>query len=270
MKQKATQPTTEEIHNFRKKILVWYKKNKRDLPWRSAADPYAILISEFMLQQTQVSRVVSYYQRFLKKFPTVHHLARGNRKTVLALWSGLGYNNRALRLHESAKIICKQCDGKVPDSYEELCALPGIGDYMASAVLSFAYNISVSVIDINIRRVLIHEFGLPAEIQLPELKALAGKLIPKSKSAIWHNALMDYGAALHIEIKKKIPPATKQSKFKGSDRELRGEILRRLLKNSQLKVSDLEQEFPADKVARVIESMVKDKVVKKTSEFIKI
>ena len=245
MYHQTKQPTIDEIRDFRKKILGWYKKNKRDLPWRSTSDPYHILVSEFMLQQTQVSRVTGFYDRFLIKLPTIQHLARANRKTLLTLWSGLGYNNRALRLQESAKIICKQYGGKIPDSYERLIALPGIGDYIASAVLAFAYNLSVPVIDINIRRVLIHEFSLPDSISLPELKELAGKLIPKSKSAIWHNALMDYGSSLHVDVKKKIPPMTKQSTFKGSDRELRGEILRRLIKNGKVKISDLETEFPA-------------------------
>jgi A/G-specific adenine glycosylase len=264
------QPAIAEIHDFQKKILAWYKKNKRDLPWRNTPDAYHILVSEFMLQQTQVSRVIVFYERFLKKLPTVYHLARASRKTVLTFWSGLGYNNRALRLQESAKIICKQYGGKVPDSYEQLIALPGIGDYMASAVLSFAFNIPVSVIDINIRRVLIHEFSLSDKITLPELKEMAGKLIPKSKSALWHNALMDYGSSLHIDVKKKIPPATKQSTFKGSDRELRGEILRRLIKGGKVKISDLEAEFPSDRITRAVDGLAKDKLVKKIAGFVKI
>lgn len=270
MNYNTTLPTIEEIRNFRKMILVWYKKNKRDLPWRCTCDPYHILVSEFMLQQTQVSRVIGFYDRFLKKLPTIHHLARANRKTVLALWSGLGYNNRALRLQESAKIICREYGGKVPDSYERLIALPGIGDYMASAVMSFAFNILVPVIDINIRRVLIHEFSLPESMSLPDLKDLAIKLVPKSKSAIWHNALMDYGSSLHVDVKKKIPPATKQSTFKGSDRELRGEILRRLIKNGKVKISDLGAEFPGDRIKRAVDGLVKDKLVEKTAGFVKI
>jgi A/G-specific adenine glycosylase len=270
MYHKIKQPSSQEIRDFQKKILSWYKKNKRDLPWRNTTDPYYILVSEFMLQQTQVSRVIDYYTRFLNKFPTVNHLARANRKTLLAFWSGLGYNNRAIRLQETAKIICKSYGGQVPGTYEELIAMPGIGDYIASAVLSFAYNISVPVVDINIRRVLMHEFSLSDKIALRELKELAGKLIPRAKSTQWHNALMDYGASLHIDVKKKIPPITKQSKFKGSDRELRGEILRRLLKNGKVEISDLEMEFSGDRITRVVDSLIKDKLVKKNAGFVKI
>ena len=270
MYHKIKQPSSQEIRDFRKKILSWYKQNKRDLPWRNTTEPFHILVSEFMLQQTQVSRAIDYYARFLKKFPTVHHLAKANRKTLLAFWSGLGYNNRAIRLQETAKIICKSYSGQVPDSYEKLIAMPGIGDYSASAVLAFAYNISVPVVDINIRRVLIHEFSLYDKITLPELKELAGKLIPRAKSAQWHNALMDYGAGLHIDVKKKIPPITKQSKFKGSDRELRGEILRRLVKGSVIKISELELEFQQERVKRAVDGLVKDRMVKITSGTIKI
>jgi A/G-specific adenine glycosylase len=262
--------TPREVRSFQKKILDWYKIYGRDLPWRSTTNPYHILVSEFMLQQTQVFRVIEFYIRFLAKFPSIQHLARANRRTVLKLWSGLGYNNRAIRLQETAKIICREFKGKVPASYNDLIALPGIGDYIASAVMAFAYNIAVPVVDINIRRVFIHEFLLPEDISLIDLKEFATRYVPKSKSGLWHNALMDYGSALHHDVKKGIPPATKQSKFKGSDRELRGELLRRLIKNDKILISELEGEFTADRILRVIEGLIKDKIAKKGNGFIKL
>ena len=158
---------------FQQKILSWYEKNKRDLPWRKTTDPYAIMVSEIMLQQTQVDRVIPKYQAFLKAFPTIKDLAEAPTSQVLELWSGLGYNSRAIRLQEAAKIICKQYRGQVPKSRDALMDLPGIGPYTSNAILSFAHNLPFPCMDTNIRRIILHELQLPEKTAPEKLYVLA-------------------------------------------------------------------------------------------------
>ena len=240
------------IKEFQKRVLVWYSDNKRTLPWRETTDPYAIMISEFMLQQTQVNRVLKYYEKFLKRYPTVQHLARARTSTVLKMWSGLGYNRRALYMLESAKKIVTQFDGSVPADYDALLSLPGFGDYMASAVLAFAFNKKAAVIDANIRRVYVHEFGLPPSVSMKSLKEIVINFVPRGKSRVWHNALMDYGSALSTEIKKSIPPVTTQKKFHGSFRQLRGKIIKILLNEKMLQISVLSALLRDDRMDKAL------------------
>jgi A/G-specific adenine glycosylase len=136
------------------KLLRWFEKKGRDLPWRKTGDPYAIWISEIMLQQTQVATVIPYYQRFLKSFPTVHHLAKSDLSKVLKIWEGLGYYSRARNLHRASKIILNHFKGKIPDHLTDLLNLPGIGKYTAGAILSIAYNKEAPILDGNVKRVL--------------------------------------------------------------------------------------------------------------------
>src|SRR3989344_5165268 len=152
---------------FQQKILTWYQEHKRDLPWRRTTNPYHIMVSEIMLQQTQVDRVVPKYETFLKAFPTVWDLAEAPTSQVLELWSGLGYNNRAIRLREAAKVIVKRYAGQVPKSRDALMELPGIGPYTSNAILSFAHNLSFPCMDTNIRRIILHELQL-SEKTAPE------------------------------------------------------------------------------------------------------
>ena len=182
----------ERIHHA---LLSWYSQTKRDLPWRHTTDPYKILISELMLQQTQVSRVIEKYNAFIKKYPTIHHLARAKQSSVVKEWKGLGYNNRAVRLHHLAKIVVKEYNGIIPTTREELERLPGIGPYTAGAVLSFAHNSDETLIDTNIRRVLGRLFH--DENTTPE--HLVKKALPKGNSREWHNALMDIGATICVQ-----------------------------------------------------------------------
>lgn len=229
----------QKFRQVRRKILSYYKRYGRDLPWRRTTSPYHILVSEFMLQQTQVSRVVDYYQKFIKQLPDVKSLAEVKTPMLLKLWSGLGYNSRALRLRAAAQVILEKHDGIIPDDQKSLKELPGIGEYTSAAILAFAYNKPVPVIDINIRRVLLHELALPNSTSNEELTIIAKRLIPRGKSAEWHNALMDYGAALPPKVKKLYPPLTRQSSFKGSKREARGYILRILLKEKAINKHEL-------------------------------
>src|SRR5690625_841218 len=139
---------------FRNHLIQWYEQNKRTLPWRKTKEPYYIWISEVMLQQTQVETVIPYYERFIKKFPTVFHLANASEQTVLKMWEGLGYYSRARYLHEAAKDIVEKYDGKIPNEKAELKSLKGIGPYTQGAILSIAFNRPEPAVDGNVMRVL--------------------------------------------------------------------------------------------------------------------
>ena len=142
------------IEEFASRLLDWYTRHKRDLPWRSRPEPYHVLLSEFMLQQTQVKTVLPYYERFLQAYPTLEDLARSEENEVLSAWSGLGYYNRARNLHRTAQLICEKHDGVVPRDYEQVLELPGVGRYTAGALLSIAYGEPLAILDGNIQRLL--------------------------------------------------------------------------------------------------------------------
>jgi len=188
--------TDRKIALFQNKILDWYHENQRDLPWRKTRDPYRILISEVMSQQTQLSRVALKYEAWVKKFPTIKRLALANVSEVLHYWSGLGYNRRALNLKKTAEIIVKQYKGEFPREEKELLSLPGIGKYTAGAVLCFAFDKQIAVVDTNVRKVILTQFST-AEKDVAEI---AEKLLPQGKAYEWNQALMDYAAEV---LKKK-------------------------------------------------------------------
>jgi len=181
-------------------LLRWYKKHQRNFPWRNTRIPYRILLSEIMLQQTQASRVIEYYKRWLKIFPTLSVLAHASVGDVLRMWSGLGYNSRALRLHRLATIVVKKYSSRLPRITEELEALPGIGKYTSHAVVCFAYEQNVAVVDVNIRRILTR---LSIQVQstqemLNEKKSwrAAEKYLHPKKAYHWNQALMDLGSQI--------------------------------------------------------------------------
>ena len=178
---------------LRRKLLRWYEKNKRDLPWRRINDPYAIWIAETMLQQTQVKTVLPYYDGFLTAFPNVDTLARAPRERVLRLWSGLGYYRRAENLSSAARQLMRRNRGKIPRDYDELRALPGIGDYTAGAILSIAFQQRYPAVDGNVRRVLSRLFDLKNQT---EVRARATQLLPRSRPGDFNQALMELGATL--------------------------------------------------------------------------
>lgn len=185
--------SAENFSVLRRKLLRWYKKNRRDLPWRRTADPYAIWISETMLQQTQVKTVLPYYERFLSTFPNIEALARAPLARVLRLWSGLGYYRRAENLSAAARQIVRQHSGKLPRDYRELRALAGIGDYTAGAILSIAFQQPYPAVDGNVRRVLGRLFGIHNE---SELRALVEQLVSQTQPGNFNQALMELGATL--------------------------------------------------------------------------
>ena len=182
------------------KLLRWFEKNGRDLPWRKTRDPYAIWISEIMLQQTQVATVIPYYQRFLKSFPTVHHLAKSDLSKVLKIWEGLVYYSRARNLHRASKIILNHFKGKIPDHLTDLLNLPGIGKYTAGAILSIAYNKEAPMLDGNVKRVLSRLFAISSNLVGGKTEGLLWKisesLIPKGRSNSFNQAIMDLGAMI--------------------------------------------------------------------------
>src|SRR2546422_11246463 len=184
---------------FREKLLAWYARAARDLPWRRTRDPYRIVVSEFMLQQTQVSRVLEYYPRFLARFPTVGHLARARPKAVREAWDGLGYYARAANLHALAKQV-SGAGCQVPDDPEELIKLPGVGRYTAAAVATFAYERSVSAVDTNVARVIRRVFlGMrDAGGGMREIRQLAAALVPRDGKRAWkfNQAIMELGALI--------------------------------------------------------------------------
>jgi A/G-specific adenine glycosylase len=190
---------SEDLNIIRRRILAWYKKRKRILQWRFTTDPYEILVSEIMLQQTQVSRVKTKLPQFLKRFPDFSALASAPKSDVVKAWKGMGYNNRAVRLHEIAKIIITQHNGTLPDYIEELRKLPGIGKYTSHAVACFSFRQRVPVVDVNIRRVLSRVFWKmksPEEYRSDkDVWLKAGEILPRD-AYTWNQALMDFGATV--------------------------------------------------------------------------
>jgi A/G-specific adenine glycosylase len=244
--------SSADFRKFEQEVWNYYKKNKRDLPWRHTTDPYHILVSEVMLQQTQVSRVISKYQEFLKKFPNITSLAQATKPEVLTLWQGLGYNRRALFLKKTCETLLEQSLQKssnarqtsrlhkpqFPTSREELVKLPGIGQSTAGAILNFSFNTPTAFIETNIRAVFIYHFfketSSVSDIHIHELieetlKHKKQKVNPRE----WFYALYDYGSMLKATLGKKKTALHKQSKhynkqtsFKGSNREIRSSILK--------------------------------------------
>ncbi|MEE8722239.1 MAG: adenine glycosylase [Eggerthellaceae bacterium] len=205
----------------------------RELPWRNVDDPYAVLVSEVMLQQTQVKRVLGYWERFLAHFPTVDALAAGSTSDVLELWQGLGYNRRALAL----KRCCEQCArdhaGALPKTSDELEALPGIGPATAAGVVAFAYNRPAVYLETNVRSVFLHEL-FPEREQVPdrELVPYVADTCPATGARAWYYALLDYGAYLKTQVEnpsRRSRQYTRQSAFEGSHRQKRSFVLKCVL-----------------------------------------
>jgi len=182
---------------FRSRLLAWYTRHQRRLPWRGVRDPYAVLVSEIMLQQTQVARVLEYYPRFLGRYPTCEALAAAPVDAVRETWEGLGYYARARNLHRTAQRIVADWGGQIPADPEHLRVLPGIGRYTAGAVASLAYGRPVAAVDTNAVRVLTRVFGLRAgRGRVRRVWELAEALVPRRRSADWNQALMDLGATI--------------------------------------------------------------------------
>jgi A/G-specific adenine glycosylase len=183
---------------FSKKIIGWYQENHRDLPWRNTQDAYKIWLSEIILQQTRVAQGLPYYEKFILQFPDVNSLAKAKERDVLRLWQGLGYYTRARNLHKCAREVVRKFNGRFPQTFGELKQLPGIGDYTAAAIASFAFNERVAVVDGNVFRVLSRVFGVDKNIASSEGKifftSLANQLISEDEPAMHNQAVMEFGA----------------------------------------------------------------------------
>ena len=195
------------IAKFQRALTNWYRRNGRDLPWRRRRDPYAILVSEFMLQQTQVATVIPYYEAWLRRFPNFASLARASETDVLRAWQGLGYYARARNLHATATAIVDRRRGRFPRAIEQMRELPGIGKYTAHAITTFAFKQSVPIVEANTARVLARLFNLGDSIDSDRgrrtLWQYATSLLPKSDAAIFNSALLDLGALICIARKPK-------------------------------------------------------------------
>ena len=259
---------TKKEREFQAFVLDWYDKcGRHELPWRQDCDPHKILVSELMLQQTQVSRVVPKYQAFIKQYPTVTKLAKASLGDVLRLWHGLGYNRRAKFLLQCAQTVSGDYKGVFPATYDELLPLPGIGPYTAAAICAFAYNQPVELIETNVRQVYIHHFFKnKEEVTDKEILEKVRRTVPAGQSRDWYAALMDYGThlkALNGNNTRKVKGYSKQSKFTGSNREVRAAIVRVLTAQPRTK-SQLWQElqgYDQTKIKPQLDSLLADQMV---------
>ncbi len=259
------------VRSFRSTVWGYWKKNGRhDLPWRKTKDPYRILVSEIMLQQTQVSRVTGRYKEFLKAFPTVRALAKASLGDVLKVWSGLGYNRRGKYLHDAAKVVVEKYGGNFKKALEQ--KLPGVGPYTRAAVRAFAFNEPGEIIETNVRTAFIHHFfDDKKSVSDTQVFPVVRKAAEGQDPRTWHSALMDYGSHLKksgVRNNSKSVHYTKQSKFEGSLRQVRGGILRALHSSSKTQDSlrsDLKNSKRSDlgKFRPALASLARDGLIVK-------
>jgi len=264
----------QQIRRFRKEVYDYYRRNGRALPWRKHRNPYRILLSELMLQQTQVGRVIEKYGQFLRRFPTIESVARAPLRAVLEQWQGLGYNRRALALKNLAVICVDRHEGRIPSTIEALKALPGVGAATAGAVCAFAFNKPAVFVETNIRSVFIHHFFQDREgIKDSEILPLVEQTLDAKRPRRWYYALMDYGVALkerHVNPSRRSAHYTKQSPFEGSLRQVRGMILRALVKDPGITKAALVQEInrDVDRVGKCLQQLCKEGfILKKGKRF---
>ena len=258
--------TSRQVGAFRREVWKYWKKSGRhDLAWRKTRNPYQILVSEVMLQQTQVPRVEGKYREFLKAFPNVRALAKAPLFDVLKVWSGLGYNRRAKFLHDAAKDIVLKHAGNLPQDIDALLALPGVGEYTAKAVRVFAFNEPEILIETNIRTVFFHYFYSSvlqkSRIRDDQIVPLARAAAKKQDPREWHLALMDYGTHLKasgVRVNARSKHYTKQSKFEGSLRQVRGVILKAHTGKESLK---MVRETYKDAYDKAFASLLKDGLI---------
>jgi len=228
--------TSEVIKAFQDFIYSFYNRKKRSFPFRENITPYKVVVSEIMLQQTQTNRVAEKFVEFINKFPDFKSLAQASVEELLSTWQGLGYNRRAIALKEIAERILSEFNGEVPKEINALTSLPQIGHNTASSILSFAYNIPTFFIETNVRRVYIY-FFFPGKSQIDDkdIMEIVKISVDRENPRDWYYALMDFGTMLkktHPDLNKRSVHYRKQSNFDGSTRQIRGKILKLLLKKS--------------------------------------
>lgn len=258
---------------FKHTVMTHYRRHGRhELPWRKTSEPYAIVVSESMLQQTQVERVVPFYEAFVARFPSFISLARARSVNVLKMWQGLGYNRRALMLRRCARMVIREHGGALPDTFEELKKLPGFGPYTAGAVMAFAFNKPHPIIETNIRRVYIHHF-FPRSKRVDDRRILplVESSMNRRNPRIWFGALMDYGSWLSQRIpnpNRKSRQYIRQSSFEGSDRQVRGAIIRDILGLKRVSEADIRARFdvPLKRISAIIDGLIREGFLVRTGE----
>jgi len=247
-------------------LVAWYESDHREYPWRQTTEPYEILVSEVMSQQTQLGRVVAAWEDFLDRWPTAESLAAADRGEVVAFWSdhSLGYNNRAKYLHEAAQQVQEQYGGEFPEEPDELSELMGVGPYTANAVASFAFNNGDAVVDTNVKRVLYRAFGVPDDES--EFERAASALMPAGESRVWNNAIMELGGVACEKTPScdeagcpwrewcqayqsgdfTAPDVPQQPDFEGSRRQFRGRIINALSEHESLELDELGPRIRVD------------------------
>ncbi len=259
--------TERTIRRFRAMVYHHFAANPRPLPWRETGNPYHILVSEIMLQQTRVERVLEKYRLFLAAFPDFDSLSRAPLQEVLGAWQGLGYNRRAISLKETARHVVERFAGSLPASPEALKTLPGIGDYTAAAIAAFAFCRPVPLIETNVRTVFIHCFFHDrVGVRDSEILPLVESTLDSGNPREWYYALMDFGVMLKRQMlnpSRRSAHHTRQSPFEGSDRQIRGKILRVLLgepSSSREKIVGLIG-GDAERIARIMEQLEKENFI---------
>lgn len=259
--------SAQHLADFTHKIWDFYRANRRAFPWRDAPTPYNVFVSEIMLQQTQTGRSVEKFHEFIEAFPSFEALAQALFPEVLRVWKGLGYNRRALWIQRAAQMICSDFQGILPTSPEQLEQLPGIGPATARSITAFAHNIPTVFIETNIRAVFLHEFFPNQEnIHDKELVPLVAQTVDHTNPREWYYALMDYGVFLkknHPNPSRKSKHHTRQSKFEGSDRQIRGKVLEHLLLMGRSTREELTETCasPQERVNRIIEELLNDHLI---------
>lgn len=256
------------IDEFRRVVWDVYAAYKRDMPWRWIKDSYGVFVSEIMLQQTQVDRVLKKYPEFMAAFPSVDALAAAPLRDILAVWQGMGYNRRALALKRSAEKIVREFDGRLPARIAELEAFPGIGPATARAIAVFAFNRPVVFIETNIRSVFIHHFFQGASgVNDADILPLVEASLDRDKPREWYYALMDYG----VMLKKALPNPNRRSahyrrqgRFEGSSRQARGRILRVLTGRKKMTADTLLRECGCDSARgkKIIHDLIQEGMVR--------
>ncbi len=258
---------SDAFRELRDTIYEFYWACMRALPWRCTEDPYFILVSEFMLQQTQVERVLGKYESFIETFPDFQVLARAPLKDVLSLWQGLGYNRRAVSLWKTARKVVEEFHGSLPDTQEELVQMPGIGRATAGSILAFAFNRPAVFIETNIRRVFIHFFFQGrTDVRDSEIVLLVEAAFDHDNPRQWYYALMDYGAMLgrqSLNPNRRSAHYARQAPFEGSDRQARGRVIKALLEKDTHtgKTLSLLLNIEADRLRRILAGLERDGLI---------
>ncbi|HVI69027.1 MAG TPA: hypothetical protein VM581_01070 [Magnetospirillaceae bacterium] len=254
------------IAAFQQMVWSYYRAHKRAMPWRNEPTPYFVLVSELMLQQTQVVRVHQKFATFIHAFPTIKALAEAPLSDVLKVWIGLGYNRRAKFLWDSARMIVADFGGEVPGSQSELTRLPGIGTNTAGAILAYAFNEPAVFIETNIRTAFIHHFfnDNADAVDDDALRQLVAQALPIENPREWYWALMDYGTHLKSTVGAQLHRVSgykTQSRFEGSNRQIRGQVLKALMDHKHVSSTELAALIPDTRLAEVCQALSQEGLI---------